>query len=108
MVSRSRAPSGTLTNRCRGSCGWSTRTSAKVGACYLNTSAVFVTQRLKVLFSYQMWRNDMEMQNIGDSTSVAPGRSSCFTTTRFWGEIFCFLWSLRVLPHVWVGSCRFF
>lgn len=30
-VSRSLAPSGTPTNRSRGSCGWSTRTLAKVG-----------------------------------------------------------------------------
>lgn len=43
MVFRSRAPSGTRTNRSRGSCGWSTRTSAKVGAIYLNMFIVFVS-----------------------------------------------------------------
>lgn len=43
MVSRSRAPSGTRTNRSRGSCGWSTRTSAKVGAIYLNMFIVYVS-----------------------------------------------------------------
>lgn len=40
MVSRNRAPSGTPTNRSRGSCGWSTRTSAKVGTLCLKTSAL--------------------------------------------------------------------
>lgn len=34
-ASRSPAPSGTPTSRSRGSCGWSTRTSAKVGRNFL-------------------------------------------------------------------------
>lgn len=42
MVSRSPAPSGTRTNRSRGSCGWSTRTSAKVGAIYPQIPATLV------------------------------------------------------------------
>lgn len=47
MGSRSHAPSGTPTNRSRGSCGWSTRTSAKVGTIHLNMSITFVSQWLK-------------------------------------------------------------